>query len=57
MEFGNTAVVFMVLAVVLLVLSIAFTGLYFLNRMVDRNGKPSVLDNPGADKPGIGKSE
>jgi hypothetical protein len=37
MEFGNTAVVFMVLGVVTIVLAIALTGLYFLNRAVDQN--------------------
>ncbi len=37
MEYGNTAVVFMVIAVVSCVLGLAFAATYCLNRAVDRN--------------------
>jgi hypothetical protein len=37
MLYGNTAVVFMVISVVICVLGIAFTATYYLNKTVDRN--------------------
>jgi hypothetical protein len=37
MEYGNTAVVFMVVAVSAVVLALAFFGMYYLNKIVDRN--------------------
>jgi hypothetical protein len=37
MEYGNTAVVFMVIAVVAVVLALAFVGMYWLNKTVERN--------------------
>ena len=37
MEYGNTAVVLMVIAVVAVVLGLAFGGTYRLNKDVDRN--------------------
>jgi type IV secretory pathway VirB2 component (pilin) len=39
MEYGNTAVVLMVIAVVVVVLSLAFGGTYCLNKDVDRNAR------------------
>jgi hypothetical protein len=39
MVYGNTAVIFMVIAVVAVVLGLAFTGVYLLNRTVDRNAR------------------
>jgi type IV secretory pathway VirB2 component (pilin) len=36
MVYGNTAVVFMVLAVVAVGLAITFAGTYFLNKAVDQ---------------------
>jgi len=37
MEYGNTAVVLMVISVVLCVLGLGFAGIYCLNRSVDRS--------------------
>ena len=37
MEYGNLAVVFMVIVVVLCVLGLAFLGTYYLNKAVDQN--------------------
>ena len=37
MEYGNTAVIFMVLAVVACVLGLTYVGTYFLNKDVDQN--------------------
>jgi hypothetical protein len=37
MEYGNTAVVFMVVGVSAAVLALAFVGMYCLNKIVDRN--------------------
>jgi len=37
MEYGNLAVVFMVLAVVIIVLGLALLGTYCLNKAVDQN--------------------
>jgi hypothetical protein len=39
MEYGNTAVVFMVVAVSAAVLALAFFGMYCLNRTVDRSAQ------------------
>jgi|tagenome__1003787_1003787.scaffolds.fasta_scaffold11233668_1 hypothetical protein len=39
MEYGNLSVIGMVLVLVTVVLGIAYTGLYFLNRDVDHNGQ------------------
>jgi Flp pilus assembly protein TadG len=39
MVYGNTAVIFMVIAVVLCVLGLAFVGMYYLNRAVDQNSR------------------
>ena len=36
MVYGNTAVVFMVIAVVAVVVGLAFGGTYYLNKCVDR---------------------
>jgi hypothetical protein len=45
MEYGNTAVVFMVVFVVLAVLALAFAGLYGLDKTIDEStpqpGTPS----------------
>jgi hypothetical protein len=38
MTYGNAAVVLMVLSVVSCVLGVAFAGIYYLNRSVDRGG-------------------
>ena len=35
MVYGNTAIIFMVIAVVLGVLGLAFVGAYYLNKSVD----------------------
>jgi hypothetical protein len=35
MAYGNTAIIFMVIAVVASVLAITFAGTYFLNKAVD----------------------
>jgi Flp pilus assembly protein TadG len=39
MVYGNTAVIFMVIAVVLAVLGLAFAGTYYLNKSVDRGAR------------------
>ena len=36
MEYGNTAIVFMVIAVVSCVLGLVFVGMYCLNKTADR---------------------
>ena len=38
MVYGNTAVIFMVIGVVAVVLALVFTGVYLLNRSVNQNG-------------------
>jgi flagellar biogenesis protein FliO len=37
MEYGNTAIIFMVVAVVSCVLALSFFGIYYLNKVVDQN--------------------
>ena len=37
MEYGNAAIIFMVIAVVACVLSLTFFGVYCLNKFVDQN--------------------
>jgi hypothetical protein len=37
MVYGNAAVVFMVISVVVCVLALTFVGMYYLNKVVDRN--------------------
>jgi len=37
MEYGNTAIIFMVVAVVSCVLALSFFGIYYLNKIVDQN--------------------
>ena len=37
MEHGNTAIVFMVIAVVSCVLGLSFFGAYYLDKIVDQN--------------------
>ena len=37
MEYGNAAIIFMVIAVVACVLGLTFFGVYYLNKIVDRN--------------------
>jgi hypothetical protein len=37
MEYGNTAIIFMVIAVVACVLGLTFFGVYCLNKIVDQN--------------------
>ena len=39
MECGNTAIIFMVLAVVACVLGLTFFAVYYLNKIVDRNAR------------------
>ena len=39
MVYGNTAVIFMVIGVVVSVLALAFVGTYFLNKAVDQNAR------------------
>ena len=39
MEYGNTAIIFMVIAVVACVLGVTFVAVYCLNRIVDRNAR------------------
>jgi len=39
MDYGNTAIIFMVLAVVACVLGLTFFGVYYLNKIVDRNAR------------------
>ena len=37
MEYGNTAIIFVVVAVVSFVLGLTFLGVYYLNKIVDQN--------------------
>jgi hypothetical protein len=37
MDYGNTAIIVMVLAVVACVLGLTFFAVYYLNKIVDRN--------------------
>jgi hypothetical protein len=37
MEYGNTAIIFMVIAVVACALGLTFFGVYYLNKIVDQN--------------------
>jgi len=37
MDYGNTVIIFMVLAVVACVLGLTFIGVYYLNKIVDQN--------------------
>jgi len=37
MEYGNTAIIFMVVAVVSCVLGLSFFGVYYLNKIADQN--------------------
>ena len=39
MVYGNTVVVFMVIAVVSCVLGLAFVGMYYLNKAVDQSAR------------------
>jgi hypothetical protein len=39
MEYGNSAIIFMVIAVVACVLGLAFFGVYYLNKIVDQNAR------------------
>jgi hypothetical protein len=39
MDYGNTAIIFMVLAVVACVLGLTFFAVYYLNKIVDRNAR------------------
>jgi hypothetical protein len=39
MVYGNTAIIFMVIAVVLGVLGLAFVGTYYLNKSVDQSAR------------------
>jgi hypothetical protein len=39
MIYGNTAVIFMVIAVALVVLGLTFIGTYYLNKSVDRSAR------------------
>jgi hypothetical protein len=39
MDYGNTAIIFMVLAVVACVLGLTFFAIYYLNKIVDRNAR------------------
>src|SRR5215467_6968414 len=39
MEYGNGAIIFMVIAVVACVLGLAFFGAYYLNKIVDQNAR------------------
>jgi hypothetical protein len=41
MEYDNTAIIFMVIAVVACVLGLRFFGVYCLNKIVDRNARAS----------------
>jgi hypothetical protein len=41
MEYDNTAIIFMVIAVVACVLGLAFVGVYYLNKIVDQNARAS----------------
>ena len=39
MEYGNAAIIFMVIAVVACVLGLTFFGVYYLNKIVDQNAR------------------
>ena len=39
MEYGNTGIIFMVIAVVACVLGLTFFGVYYLNKIVDPNAR------------------
>jgi hypothetical protein len=39
MVHGNTAVILMVIAVVAVVVGLAFVGMYYLNKAVDQNAR------------------
>ena len=39
MEYGNTAIILMVIAVVACVLGLTFFGVYCLNKFVDQNAR------------------
>ena len=39
MEYGNPAIISMVIAVVACVLGLTFFGVYYLNKIVDRNAR------------------
>jgi hypothetical protein len=39
MEYGNTAIIFMVIAVVACGLGVTFFGVYYLNKIVDQNAR------------------
>ena len=46
MVYGNTAIVFMVTSVVACVLGLAFAGMYWLNRSVDRSAGSPITPSP-----------
>jgi hypothetical protein len=39
MEYGNAAIIFMVIAVVACVLGLTLFGVYYLNKIVDQNAR------------------
>jgi len=39
MQYDNTAIIFMVIAVVACVLALTFFGVYYLNKIVDQNAR------------------
>jgi hypothetical protein len=39
MQYDNTAIIFMVIAVVACVLGLTFFGVYYLNKIVDQNAR------------------
>ncbi len=39
MEYGNTAIILMVIAVVACVLGLTFFAVYYLNKIVDQNAR------------------
>jgi hypothetical protein len=39
MDYGNTAIIVMVIAVVACVLTLTFFAVYYLNKIVDQNGR------------------
>jgi hypothetical protein len=41
MEYDNTAIIFMVIGVVACVLGLTFFGVYYLDKIVDRNARES----------------
>jgi hypothetical protein len=41
MQYDNTAIIFMVIAVVACVLGLTFLGVYYLNKIVDQNARGS----------------